>query len=205
MPADFPWTPDVIDDDFMFVAKTLGLTRFHLVGAKLGATFALRFAAKHPELVSSLSVIGVPASPKESFGAVLPGMMKEMQERGVRSWAESTQRSRLGSKVPQAQIDWWTDFMGATALSSQIGFQKMVASLDAMDLVPSIRCPTLVITTSGTPVWSVSSVESWSKQIPNSELLVLQSDAYHIAAAEPDIVAARVREFVDRHAEAPGA
>jgi pimeloyl-ACP methyl ester carboxylesterase len=204
MPAEFPWSMDVLVDDLGRLASTLGLKSFHLIAAKLGGTMALKFAAVRPDLVRSLCVIGVPASPAQSFNASLPGWVDEMQRNGVRSWAASTMRARLGSKASAGHIKWWTDLMGATALSTQQGFMKMVAKLDVTPDLPNIKCPTLVVTTADTAMWSVDSTEAWRKRIPNSELVVLQSDSYHIAGAEPDEVARRVRPFIDRNSSSPG-
>ncbi len=200
MPAEFPWSADVVVDDLVRLTSSLGLKTFHLVAAKLGGTFALRFAAVRPDLVRSLCVIGVPASPGQSFNAALPGWVDEMERQGVRSWAATTMRARLGSKVSKAHMDWWTDLMGATALSTQRGFMKMVSKLDVAPDLPRIQCPTLVVTSSSSALWSVESTDAWRKRIPRSELVVLQSDSYHIAGSEPDEVAPRVREFIDRNA-----
>ena len=202
MPADFPWTTDVMVVDLAHVTANLGLKKFHVVAAKLGGTFALHFAAARPELVQSLCVIGVPASPGQAFSASLPGWVAEMENQGVRSWAASTMRARLGSQVSDAHMNWWSDFMGATALSSQRGFMKMVATLDVAPDLPHIRCPTLVVTSTASPMWSVEGTQAWQKQIPRSEFVVLESDSYHIAGSEPDEVAPRVRAFIDRNASA---
>src|SRR5215813_9442955 len=40
MPRDFPWTLDVIIDDYCRLMDALGVERFHLVGAKIGGTVA---------------------------------------------------------------------------------------------------------------------------------------------------------------------
>ena len=200
MPADFPWTKQVLVGDLASVTASLGLKKFHIVAAKLGGTFALHFAAMRPQLVQSLCVIGVPASPGQAFSASLPGWVAEMETKGVRSWAASTMRARLGSRVSDAHLDWWSDFMGATALSSQRGYMKMVATLDVAPDLPQIRCPTLVVTSTASPMWSVEGTQAWQKLIPRSEFMVIESDSYHIAGSEPDEVAPRVRAFIDRHA-----
>ena len=44
MRRDFPWTLDVIIDDFCRLMDALGTARFHLVGAKIGGTIARAFA-----------------------------------------------------------------------------------------------------------------------------------------------------------------
>src|SRR5262245_53168723 len=40
MPRDFPWALDVIIDDYARLMDSLGVQRFHLVGAKIGGIIA---------------------------------------------------------------------------------------------------------------------------------------------------------------------
>jgi 3-oxoadipate enol-lactonase len=40
MPRDFPWTLDILIDDYVRLMDSLGIARFHLVGAKIGGTLA---------------------------------------------------------------------------------------------------------------------------------------------------------------------
>lgn len=200
MPADFAWTVDVVVDDLARLAASLGLKRFHLVAAKLGGTIALRFAATRPNLVQSLCVIGVPASPGKAFNASLPGWIEEMEKHGVGSWAAATMRARLGSQASEAHLKWWTELMAATALSTQQGFMPMVGTLDVAPDLARIQCPTLVVTSTGSALWSVETTAAWQKQIPRSELTVIEGDSYHVAGSDPDQVAPMVRAFIDRHA-----
>src|SRR5919199_6687717 len=95
--------------------------------------------------------------------------------------------SRLGSTFPPEGVAWWTTFMGRTAVSTQVGFMQTIACADISADVPQITCPTLVITTEGSGLASVEETRAWQQQIPDSELLVLPGDSYHVAAthAEP--------------------
>ena len=201
MARDFPWTLDVLIDDLARFTAELGLTRFHLVAAKIGGTTALRFAAKHPQLLKSLTVIGVPPAPKQTLGPTIREWASHMEQHGVKSWAHTTMRARLGSKVSQAHLEWWTELMGATALSTQLGFMQMVPGVDVTPDLGQIQCPTLVVTTTGSGLGSVADTKSWQERIPGAELLVIEGDSYHVAAADPDIVAPAVRAFLDRHGE----
>jgi pimeloyl-ACP methyl ester carboxylesterase len=201
MASDFPWTLDVWIDDIVRFTAALGLPRFHLVAAKIAGTTALRFAVKHPQLLKSLTVIGVPPAPKQTLAPTIREWAEHMRQHGVKSWASMSMRARLGSKVSQAQIDWWTELMGATALSTQLGFMQMVPGLDVIPDLGLIKCPTLVVTTTGSGLGSVEDTKAWQQRIAGSELLVIEGDSYHVAASDPDIVARAVLAFIDRHSE----
>ncbi len=58
------------------------------------------------------------------------------------------------------------------------------------------QCPTLVITTEGSGLASVEQNRAWQQQIPNSRLLVLPGNSYHVALTSPDACAKATLEFI---------
>jgi pimeloyl-ACP methyl ester carboxylesterase len=103
---------------------------------------------------------------------------------------------RLGDDFPTQGIEWWTRFMGRTALSTEIGFNANINYSDIRADIPKIRCPTLVITTEGSGLASVEETRSWQQQIANSRLLVLPGNSYHVAASHPEACANAVLDFI---------
>jgi pimeloyl-ACP methyl ester carboxylesterase len=197
MDRDFHWSLDIIIDDLMNLMQTLGIERFHLVGAKIGGMIARRFAARFPELVMTLTVVGTPAPRYEVTARVTP-LTAELEEQGVEQWARRTMSGRLGSRFPHEGIDWWIRLMSRTPLSSVICFIKNIPSADITADLPRIKCPTLVITTEGSALGSVEETRAWQVKIPRSELLVLPGDSYHVAASDPDRCAQETRDFIWR-------
>src|SRR5262245_39993038 len=60
MPRGFAWTLDRLCDDYIGLMDELGVKRFHVVAAKIGGTIARHFAARHPDRVLTLTVVGTP-------------------------------------------------------------------------------------------------------------------------------------------------
>jgi 3-oxoadipate enol-lactonase len=198
-PADFQWSIDVPADDLARLASELKESSFHLVSAKFGGTVAMRFAAKYPGLVKSLSVISSPTSLRKSLGQQIPAWQKLIKAEGVRSWASSTMGGRLGSDAAPEATEWWTELMGSAHTSTVVGIMRNLIEVDVTPDLPNIHCPTLVMTTTGSGLGSVEAVRDWQRLIPRSELVVLDDDSYHVAAAKPDECAKAVREFISRH------
>lgn len=197
MPADFPWTFDVMIDDHLRLMDTLGVELFHLVGAKWGGTLARVFAARHPDRVTTLTVAGTPAAARPG-GEVIPRLKAEFAERGLKEWIHRTTALRLGSKFPPEGIAWWMDFMAGSSVSTLIGFQD-INYADISEEIPKIRCPTLVITTTGSGLASIEENRAWQERIPDSRLLVLPGDSYHVALTDPDACARATLEFIEGH------
>ncbi len=198
MPRDFPWTIDVLTTDLARFAEALGLARFHLVAAKFGGTVALRFAAEHPALVQTLTVLGTPPAPRRTLAAGIPAWVEHLERHGVESWARWTMEGRLGSAMPPAAVDWWARLMGRTSLDTQLGFMRMVPGVDVTADLERIQCPTLVITTEKSGMGTVEDFAAWQRRIPRSELVALPGDSYHVAASDPDRCATTVLEFIRR-------
>ena len=196
MPRDFPWTLDIVIDDFVRLMDMLGIERFHLVGAKIGGTVARAFAARRPGRVQSLTVVGTPPPLRAGAAERAPELAAAFEKEGVEPWARRTMSGRLGSGFPAEGVEWWIEFMSRTAVSTQVGFMATIACADIRVDLPKIRCPTLVITTDGSGLASVDETRAWQRQIANSRLVVLPGDSYHVAATHAADSAAATLDFI---------
>lgn len=195
MPADHPWRFDRLVADVVALIGHLGVERVHLVGGKIGGTIALAVAARHPELVDKLAVLGGPASLTNMAGRT-PGWRAQIAAEGVPAWVAASNAGRMGTRMSPAALEWWTQMMGRTAASTLEGFLQMVPGVDVTAEVGGIRAPTLVVTTTGSGLGSVDEVRVWQERIAVSRLVVVDNDSYHVAASDPDASAELVRDFL---------
>jgi pimeloyl-ACP methyl ester carboxylesterase len=192
----FPLTTDLYVDDLARLIRHVADGPVHVVGGKSGGISVMMLAATRPELVKTITVICSPVTPPRA-----KGWIEEMERDGVGSWARRTQRDRLGSRMPEAGIEWWSDMMGATALSTCHAYLRWVGGIDIREDVKRIRCPTLVIGTD-TAHRGRAEFESWQKTIAGSELVLLPIDGYHAAGTDPDATARVTLDFIARRSPA---
>ena len=197
MPRDFKWTLDVIIDDYVRLMDSLGVRRFHLVGAKIGGIIARAFAARRPERVMTLTVIGSPP-PLRKGAEGIPALTEEFETRGVEHWARRTMAGRLGERFPAAGVEWWITFMGRTPVSTIVGFNAAINYSDIRADLPRITCPTLVVTTDQSGLASVEETRAWQQTIRDSELLVIPGNSFHVAASDAERCAQATLDFIDR-------
>lgn len=190
---DFVLTTELYVDDLARLIRHVCEPPVHLVGGKSGGISVLMLAATRPELAKTITLCCSPVTPPKA-----EGWIAEMEKEGVRSWARRTQRERMGTQMPEAAIEWWSDMMGRTALSTAHAYLRWVSGIDIREDIRRIRCPTLVIGTD-TARRGRSVFESWQKTIPDSELAILPLDGYHAAGTDPDGTARVVLDFVARH------
>ena len=198
MPRDYPWTLDRLIDDFCLLLDNLRIDRFHLIGAKIGGTIARAFAARRPERITTLTVVGTPPPLRAGAAERVPELIREFEEHGVEHWARQNMGNRLGSAFPAEGFEWWCKFMGRTALSTQLGFMGTIACADIRADVPKIACPTLVVTTEESGLATVAETRAWQQQIRDSELVVLPGNSYHVAATHAAESAKATLDFIAR-------
>src|SRR6185503_15111581 len=80
MPRDFPWTLDIIIDDYCRLMDHLGVERFDLVAAKIGGTIARAFAARRPDRVKTLTVVGTPPPFREGAARSVPDVIQMFEQ-----------------------------------------------------------------------------------------------------------------------------
>src|SRR5579864_8061149 len=148
-----------------------GVDSAHIVGAKTGGAVAMRFAADYPKRTRSLVVVGGPASP----------IM-------IADPSPIPQRDRLGSNVSKEMIAYWNTLFTKSDREGVKGLNKSLSNFDLAKegVLQRITAPTLVITADRSKMHSVEKARAYQVQIPNSRLVVIRSDAYHIAAANAD-------------------
>ena len=150
------------------VMDKAGVDAAHIIGAKTGGAVAMRFAADYPKRTLALVVVGGPASTlKIADPSAIP------------------QRDRLGSNASKEMIAYWNTLFSRGDREGVKGLNKALSNFDLAKegVLQRITAPTLVITADRSKMHSVEKARAYQVQIPNSRLVVIRSDAYHIAAA----------------------
>ncbi len=188
VPDDFEWSVANLAATMAQFLDKVEIESAHIVGAKLGGAIAMQFAAAYPKRTRTLTVCSGPIS--------APKFVEAGASRSKNWWQES-QRKRLGSDAPKEEVEYWDTLMAAASPNAQTNVLKAASALNLEPMLPRITAPTLVITTDRSALQPVSSVLEYQQKIPNSRLLVLQSDAYHVAVAKADECVTNVLSFID--------
>lgn len=178
-PADFEWTLEnfaKITADFL---DKLGIESAHIIGAKTGGAIAMQFAAMYPKRTRTIVIASGP------FTSVDPR-------------AESnSQQVRLGSAASKEEIAYFDKMRDDTAPDTKRGMGKVIAAINLDGLLPRISARALIITSDRSALQSVETVLRYQPKIPNSRLLVVTSDAYHVAVSNADECVTSALAFMD--------
>jgi pimeloyl-ACP methyl ester carboxylesterase len=177
IPANFEWSVTNYVKAVGEFLDAIGAKSAYIVGAKTGGAIAMQFAATYPDRTRALVVCSGP------FSSVDPKM-------------ESAPMSiRLGSKASKEEMDYFEKLRDTTPAETKRGLRPVLSGLDLEKLLPRITSPTLIITSDRSALQSVETVIRYQPKIPNSRLLVLTSDAYHVAVANADECVTNVLDF----------
>lgn len=180
--------------DLECVVDTLQLERFPLLGVAQGGAVAVAYAARHPERVSRLILVGTYAQGR-SVRAVgetehrLAALDIELARLG---WGRSDPAFRqvLASQVYPGgtRADW--DAFGslqirATAPDSAVRFLEHSADIDVLAQARGIQCPTLILHSTGDRRVPLYCALQLASAIPDARLVKLESDNHLLTAQEP--------------------
>jgi pimeloyl-ACP methyl ester carboxylesterase len=185
VPQGFEWSFASLAAYVGGVLDEAGVESAHIVGAKTGGPIAMQFAADFPARTRTLSVVSGPASVIQ-----------------ITSPSPLPQKDRLGSSASAEMIEYWTRMEKS---APPAGTQGLNAALSSFDLerdgvLQRIKSPSLIITADRSALQSVDKVRKYQQAIRDSRLVVLRSDAYHLAVAKPDECVASVLAFIRENA-----
>jgi 3-oxoadipate enol-lactonase len=183
IPAGFEWSLPSLATYVAHVLDKVGIGSAHIIGAKAGGTIAMHFAADYPARTRTLSVVSGPASvPRTVPFFTNPSQIPQLD--------------RLGSAASKEMVDYWDNMFKTAPEIPTKGLRAAVTDLAKDGVLQRIKAPTLVMTADRSKTQSVEETREYQKLIPNSRLVVLRSDAYHIAAVNADECVTNVLAFI---------
>lgn len=177
-PRDFEWTLGNFSKVVASFMDAIGVASAHIIGAKTGGAIAMQFAATYPQRTRTLVVASGP------FSSVPPGT------------DNNSMQIRLGSSASKEEMAYFDKLKSETRRETQQGVGKMMSDFNLESLLPRISAPTLVITSDRSKLQSVDTVLRYQPKIPHSRLLVVTSDAYHVAVANANECVTNVLAFL---------
>lgn len=180
--------------DLETVVDAAGLDRFALLGPSQGGPIALAYAVRHPERVSRLVL----------SGSYLRGRLVRASTPSDVEEAETfVQLARLGWGtenpafrqvftmlfIPGGTPEQWRWFNDLSRVSTSgemaARILNMIQRIDARDLAPQVRVPTLVVHSRGDARVPFEEGRLAASLIPGAQLLPLESANHVLLAGEP--------------------
>ena len=192
--------------DLETVVDTLELERFPLFGISQGCAVGIEYAARHPERVSHLILLGGYAAGWRHTADDAEAQQREavitLVEHG---WGQDTPAYRqifTHTFVPSAtpeEISWFNDFQRSTASATNaVRFLRAFSTIDVRHRLAEIRCPTLVLHARGDQRIPLAQGIELASGIRGASLVTLETDNHIPLSREPalDRIVDCIRAFL---------
>ncbi|HSI59754.1 MAG TPA: alpha/beta fold hydrolase [Ideonella sp.] len=200
-----PNTPEAAVDDVLAVMDCLRLPRAWLLGTSTCGAAGIELAARHPERVQGLLLVGVNAR-----GGRSPDYPWAMDAAAMETWIALLQAgwggpTSLGAFAPSVAHEpevqaWWTRTLQHSTTPN--GIATLLRTLHAVDVrerLPALRLPTLVVQREGDCIVRAGAARYLAATIPGAELCMLEGDDHLFWHGDSDAVLQAIEDFVGRH------
>ncbi len=184
---------DAFYRDLESVVDTLRLDRFALFGISKGASVSAAYAARHPDRVSHLILIGGFATGR----LVEASERRRENEMAMRtlmraSWGADNPAFRhlfTGTFIPNAtpvHVKWFNDLQRISASpDNALRLRIAAGEIDVRSLLPDIEAPTLVMHARGDAAVEYERGLALAGGIPNARFVTLESQNHLLTEDEP--------------------
>jgi pimeloyl-ACP methyl ester carboxylesterase len=180
-------------DDLEAVVDELGLKRFPLLGLSQGGAVAIAYAARHPERVSQLVLLGAFARGRLARGSTMwTDRHAAMRTLMLQAWGiddaafrEIFSISMIPDGTPE-QWRWLTDLQRVSAnATNALRFHDTSGKIDVDALLSRIQAPTLVLHARGDQRVPFEEGRRLATLIPRASFVALESRNHLLLADEP--------------------
>lgn len=201
------YTTELLADDVAAFMQVAGLEQAHVAGLSLGAATGMWLAAKHPELVKSLSLHSAWPSTDPFLGAVVEGWqimaraldsVADMIIKGIFPWCFTPE---LYAARPE-YIDALAEFVRGRPMPPVDAFLRQseaVVTHDARSVLGSIQAPTLITFGRHDLLTSTRFAEPLQAGIADSEVVIFEDCAHAPIYENVDDFNRRTLAFLNDH------
>jgi pimeloyl-ACP methyl ester carboxylesterase len=196
------WSLDRLTDDVVALLEELEIDGdVHVVGARLAGSVALRLATAQPQWVTTLTLCSALPNPVEAMGERAERWARLIEKEGIEAWAEQEIGARIGDGVRENDLAGWAELTAEADPATFVGLLRSLPAFDATSDLERIECATLVMTTDACPAMPLDSTLLWQRQIPASELRVMNGIGEHVAASHARDAAQAMLDFMRKETQ----
>ncbi len=179
--------------DFERLAEEVKVEKFTLLGISQGAAVAVSYAVKHPERVEKMILHGSFAR-----GWMKRALPDDIERRNAfltlarLGWGKDNPAFRqmfttiyMPDGLPEHQA-WWNELQRVcTSPENAVRLMYAAGPIDVVDLLPKVKCPTLVMHSEGDEAVPVTEGRLVASRIPGARFITLPSRNHLIIHSEP--------------------
>lgn len=178
--------------DFEELIATVGFDKFALVGSCQGGPIGAAYAARHPERVTQLILVGSFARGWPPPGSMMTEQFNAMLTLIRLGWGRDNPAFRqlwttlFRPDASPEEAEWMNEFQRITSSPENAAIMmSQFTKIDITDLLPKICCPTLVLHSRDEAVVPVSEGRLIASRIRGARYVELPSRSHEVVPGEP--------------------
>lgn len=178
---------DTLILDLEAVLDATGVDRVDLYAVTFQCAAAIEFAARCPERVAHLLLVGAFARGADFWGLPRVRAVRAIRETDWELYAESFLKVVTGpdAKLTEGEVRAHARLiLEGTSAESLRAFMEASEAFDVSDRLPLVSCPALVMSIQRAAFINVSLVQEIASRIPNAELVLLDDSASFLRYSE---------------------
>jgi pimeloyl-ACP methyl ester carboxylesterase len=188
--------------DALALLEHLEATPCHFVGLSMGGFVGMRIAARHPDLLRSLSLLAT-ASDAEPRAHLPRYRMLTAVVRRLGAWPVASQvmpimfgQTFLGDPSRAAERERWTAQLRRNGRSIHRAVTGVIERERCTDELANIRCPTLVLHGDEDNAISRSRALAAQQAIAGAQFVAIEAAGHTMTVENPDAVSNALCEFL---------
>ncbi len=202
---DEKWMLEDVADDLALLIKENHLAPINYVGLSQGGMIGIRLAAKYPDLVKKLILIGTSARAdlpehKQNWLTLKQNILEDSSAKLHNKFITVQQKifpqkwiTENPNKASEERQMMLSNDRRGMALSIDAA---LLNRLDVRELLPQIKAETLVLCGEEDPAIPVEQAKEIAENIPNGELIILPGIGHHAPMEAPEVITKNIRDFL---------
>ncbi|MEM9248064.1 MAG: alpha/beta fold hydrolase [Pseudomonadota bacterium] len=179
--------------DMLAVADAAGLERFDIFAASQAVPVALRFAARHPDRVSRMALIGgyaVGRALRETDDlAVDEETMLSLIRKGWGRQGSAFVRAMASLFMPGATSEQVDDFvriqLASATPENAVALRRSIDRFDVLADLPKVQAPVLLLHAENDSIQPLEQAQILASRLPHARLHLLQSSNHVMLPQDP--------------------
>lgn len=197
-------TPDKMLSDINAIIDDLGVDSVHCCGESLGGLLGMVFAARHPERIRTLTLVGAPPfisdHDKQSTTYGHSSRIEALQKMGTRAWVKaSSSGRRFPPDVHPGMIEWFDDEMGRGDVDVLVTMTRWITEFSAVPELLRVKAPVLGLYPSEGPVVDGDQLGILRHGLVNFTLVTIPTRYHAISSFAPATCALQMLHFAAQH------
>ena len=196
---------DTVAEDAAALIKSLNAAPCHFAGLSMGGFVGMRLAARHPELIHTLTLMNTGSRKESAYNRLRYGFLAQLVKIlgtspfigiAVKELFGKTTRNSSDPAKKKMLKEWTARLRSRPKNTARVLMGVMTRPEFSAQELAAIRCPTLIITGEDDTAQIPANSEKLASSIPQAKLVRILGAGHSSSLEEPEAVTRAMKEFI---------